>query len=367
MERRTSKDQSPADAVAASSPLGAYTYAAIGSLAALGAAAAAWFLYRRRRDASSSSAAAGVAGESALSPDAPVALVAGRKPVLVRLRSKRSETHNTRRLVFELASPQQSLGLPVGHHIAVHARPAGLPHDEDTVVRSYTPISPLNTRGQFELLIKVYPRGVLTQHLDAVPVGGTIAITGPHGSYIHAAVRTASRHIGLVCGGTGITPLYQVLLAEMEAAAAAAAGRPNSDSDSPASSAERLLPLSLDDGPELSFLSANVAEDDVLLRPELEAAARAHPLRCRVHFTIDALASASSASAAAAVVASSSSSSSWPYSVGRISPALLQAHLRPPAADHTVLVCGPPGFMKAVEGYLKSLGHAPERIITFGY
>jgi hypothetical protein len=68
-----------------------------------------------------------------------------------KLVSKTIVTHNTRLFRFALPSPAHSLGLAVGHHVNVHAK-----INADTEIRSYTPITSIDTLGFFDLLIKVY-------------------------------------------------------------------------------------------------------------------------------------------------------------------------------------------------------------------
>lgn len=85
-------------------------------------------------------------------------------------------THDTRRFRFALPSEKHRLGMPIGHHIYIHAQIHGA-----LVVRPYTPITlDQDTRGYFDLLVKIYralenPKfpegGKMTQYLDALEVG----------------------------------------------------------------------------------------------------------------------------------------------------------------------------------------------------
>ena len=59
-----------------------------------------------------------------------------------------------------------------------------------------------------------------------------------------------ARHISMIAGGTGITPMYQVIQAVLKKA---------------------------EDATQLSLLYANVSPDDILLREELDALVAAHP------------------------------------------------------------------------------------------
>jgi cytochrome-b5 reductase len=106
---------------------------------------------------------------------------------------------NVYRMVFALPGADAVLGLPTGQHIALQAVIGGR-----NVARSYTPISNNSDLGRIELLIKVYPQGLMTQHLANMRVGETIDVRGPKGSMQYGP--TYAKHIGMVAGGSGITP-----------------------------------------------------------------------------------------------------------------------------------------------------------------
>lgn len=105
------------------------------------------------------------------------------------------------RLIYALPYPDAVLGLPTGQHIALQA-PLG-PGGKN-VARSYTPISNNSDLGRIELLIKVYPQGLMTQHLAGMKIGETIDIRGPKGSMQYSAAY--AKRIGMIAGGSGITP-----------------------------------------------------------------------------------------------------------------------------------------------------------------
>ena len=71
-------------------------------------------------------------------------------PVDCRLVFKEYEANDVLRLRFALPYPEQRLGLAVGLHLGLRAKINGR-----TVMRSYTPVSDPETRGVFELLVKV--------------------------------------------------------------------------------------------------------------------------------------------------------------------------------------------------------------------
>lgn len=93
-------------------------------------------------------------------------------------------SHNSRIFRFALPTPSHILGLPVGKHVQVRIADAS----GGGIARPYTPISTNEDRGWFELLIRVYGKGedpahpvggVLSQHLDALEIGGEVEVKGP--------------------------------------------------------------------------------------------------------------------------------------------------------------------------------------------
>jgi nitrate reductase (NAD(P)H) len=115
------------------------------------------------------------------------------------------------------------MGLNVGGHIFFHIKVGG-----DTVSRKYTPVSPVNKKGVVEFVIKVYkptdefPKGgVMSQHLDSMKVGEKLKMEGPkgmlyyfgNGNFELRKKLIKKTKIGLIAGGTGITPCYQIIQA----------------------------------------------------------------------------------------------------------------------------------------------------------
>ena len=131
-------------------------------------------------------------------------------------------SHDTRLFRFALPTKDHVLGLPVGGHFFVSAR-----INDEPVMRAYTPTSGDDEVGFFDLVIKVYfkdvhPKfpegGKMSQYLESLSIGDTIEVKGPIGHFeylgngrvkIHKDMRPVT-HLGFICGGTGITPAYQV-------------------------------------------------------------------------------------------------------------------------------------------------------------
>ncbi|KAF8430397.1 hypothetical protein EV426DRAFT_556759 [Tirmania nivea] len=260
-----------------------------------------------------------------------------------KLISKEIVSHDTILLRFALDHPDQLLGLPVGQHIMIKTPSGGKP-----VIRAYTPIS--HTVGSFDLLIKVYRDlglpgyrgGVMSQALDLLAPGVDIVqVKGPVGrfTYLPSIERGeqgpnvnfagASRKITkflMVCAGTGITPIYQVL----EAVAA----------EGPAS-------------PVRCFVAyGNRNEDDMLCRKELDAILRIPGVNERVKL-IHTL----SGNKSDGLVATSAGAE---VHTGRVSLELVQEGYNWLTADGVarvegdmmVLACGPEGMEEGVKTWV---------------
>ena len=78
-------------------------------------------------------------------------------------------------------------------------------------MRSYTPISSDVHPGYFDLMIKSYPQGNISRHLGTLKVGDTMKVKGPRGAMVYEP--NMVRAFGMIAGGTGITPMLQIIRA----------------------------------------------------------------------------------------------------------------------------------------------------------
>lgn len=157
---------------------------------------------------------------------------------------------------FGLPKPTDILGLPIGQHISLGAM---LPGQDKEVVRSYTPISSDSQPGHFDLLIKAYPTGNISKHVAGLAVGDVLRVKGPKGAMVYAP--NMVRRFGMIAGGTGITPMLQVVRAIVRGRAAG-------------------------DRTEVDLLFANVNAEDILLKEELDSLAR-QDSGFRVHYVLN--------------------------------------------------------------------------------
>lgn len=148
----------------------------------------------------------------------------------VRLIRKKKLTHDTYELTFRIPE-DKSFGLRTGEHITIYsANPNKLWNGlddletESIIKRKYTPTE-IN-KGYFKLAIKEYKPsdtypdgGKMSQILAKLKVNDTIIISGPngHNTYLgHGRIMVHNKmiettHIYMICAGTGLTPMYNIL------------------------------------------------------------------------------------------------------------------------------------------------------------
>jgi len=80
---------------------------------------------------------------------------------------------------FGLPTKDTLLGLPIGQHITFKAKDG----DGKAFFRPYTPTTDDDTPGHVDFVIKVYPEGKMSQHLDKMEVGQAMLFKGPKGRY----------------------------------------------------------------------------------------------------------------------------------------------------------------------------------------
>ncbi|KAI8023738.1 NADH-cytochrome b5 reductase-like protein [Camellia lanceoleosa] len=247
-----------------------------------------------------------------------------------KLQDRAKVSHNTHLFRFSF-DPTANLGLDVASCIITRA-PLGQDAEGKTkyVIRPYTPISDPDSKGYFDLLIKVYPDGKMSQHFASLKPGDVVEVKGPIEKLRYSP--NMKKHIGMIAGGTGITPMLQVIEAILK---------------------------NPEDNTQVSLLYANVSPDDILLKQKLDVLAASHP-NLKIFYTVD------------------KPSNNWNGGTGYISKDMAIKGLPGPSDDTLILVCGPPGMMNhisgdkakdysqgEVSGLLKELGYTEQMVYKF--
>lgn len=161
-------------------------------------------------------------------------------------------SHNVALYKFSLPRPNSILGLPIGQHISIAATIGG-----KEIVRSYTPTSSDNDLGYFNLLVKSYPTGNISKHLAGLKIGQTIRARGPKGQFVYSP--NMVRAFVMIAGGTGITPMLQIV---------------------------RAVTGNAEDKTQIDLIFANVSKEDILLKEDLDDLAAKHA-NFRVHYVLN--------------------------------------------------------------------------------
>jgi cytochrome-b5 reductase len=273
-------------------------------------------------------------GTAAAAGDAPPAALSPKEFREFAVQKTKRISPNTVLIRFALPSPDHVLGLTAISCLSIEAD-----IDGQTVSRPYTPISTRTQRGHADFVVKAYPPrddgkpGGMGAHINSLQPGDTVRMKGPWKKLDYEP--NQHKEIGMVAGGTGLTPMLQVI--------------------------QEVL-YDPRDATRVTLLLANRSEQDILLRDRLDALAELYPDQFRVVHTID------------------QGSPGWQGETGHVNAAMVRKHLPAPAGDGSVriMVCGPPPMMNAVcgpkgpkktqgelSGVLKDVGYTIEEVFKF--
>ncbi|PVU97835.1 hypothetical protein BB561_000304 [Smittium simulii] len=231
-----------------------------------------------------------------------------------QLISKTQMNSNTFHFIFDLKNKDAVLGLGLGQCIVIRAKN---PIDGKLVTRSYTPISRLDATGKVELLIKVYPKGIVTNVMKNMEIGDSIEMRGPKGNFSYTP-NTLSK-ILMIAGGSGITPMYQVI---------------NEIIRDPT------------DKTKITLLYANIAHADILLHKELDELAEMFSERLEICYVLE------------------KEPENWNGEVGFITKDIITKYTEKVVSNTKALLCGPLPMIKAMETHLVDIGFEPAKIIS---
>ncbi len=242
-----------------------------------------------------------------MSPE-PITRIKSKTPVLYELTAIHQDTHDTKTFCFALPD-DATLDMLPGDHLYVHAT-----IDGKAVKRPYTPSSMPGITGYFDLTVKRYATGLISKYLHDREVGDKVLMSGPNpgGHWVDGM----AKKVGLVAGGTGITPMISIIRWILA----------------------RSLPV------ELFLVYANKAEADIIFREEWDEDVREHASFHCYHVLEQPPAG-------------------WSQGTGRITEDILRRQLPPPGPDTVIFLCGPLPMVDALESTLKTIGHSEQAVI----
>ncbi|KAI5807608.1 hypothetical protein DFH27DRAFT_327571 [Peziza echinospora] len=239
-------------------------------------------------------------------------------------------TPDTKRFRFALPEENSVSGLKIASALLTKYKG---PNDAKPTLRPYTPVSDEDDRGYLDLLVKRYENGPMSEHFHSMEINQRLDFKGPLPKYEWTPNK--HEHIALIAGGTGITPMYQLI---------------------------RAIFKNPEDKTKVTLVYGNRSENDIILKKELERLENTYPQRFKAFYVLD----------------KKPADSNWAVE-GYVNKELLKTVLpEPKSTNLKIFVCGPPGMYKAisgnkispkdqgeVEGILKELGYTKEEVYKF--
>jgi len=248
------------------------------------------------------------------------------------LHAKKRLSADTIIFTFTLEHPEQTLGLPVGQHLMIRLRD---PVEREAIIRPYTPISEITRKGHLDVLIKLYldPKtggdkgGKMSKAMNALSIGHGVDFKGPIGKFTYLGKGTCAvngkekrvRRFVMICGGSGITPIFQVFRTVMR------------DKDDPTT---------------CTVLNGNRLVEDILCKEDLDALLEGNEDRGKIIYTL------------------TKAPDEWQGPRGRINGELVQKHCKC-HSETMVLICGPEALEKSIHVALKDQGWSDDQILFF--
>ncbi|KAI9367732.1 hypothetical protein BJX61DRAFT_537825 [Aspergillus egyptiacus] len=226
-------------------------------------------------------------------PRAPV--TKSNRTQFLKLMGRQPIAPNVYRLQLQIPEGM-AMTVGLGQHLKILADIGG-----SLLQRSYTPVSELTEKRTIELVVKVYPQGRMGSYLRNLPLHSTVSVRGPFGRY---SPNPAWESLACVAGGTGISPIYQVMREWTG---------------------------------EVTLLYGSESWEEILLREELDALTRRFPGRIKVHYVLG------------------QPPAGWNGLSGWITPKMMEQFLPAPSRSTGFLMCGPEGMVRAIRGHFEAI------------
>jgi len=159
----------------------------------------------------------------------------------------------------------------------------------------------------------------MSSYLNSVSIGASVLLNiNPLGSY--AYVPNKWEYIGMMAGGTGLTPMFQII---------------------------NYIFFNTEDKTKISFIFGNSTEQDIILKDTLNGLKERYPERFSIYYTL------------------TYPTANWTGGQGHISKEMVQEHMPSPDANYAILLSGTASFLSTIKHYLENLQYKPHRIFRF--
>jgi ferredoxin-NADP reductase len=195
-----------------------------------------------------------------------------------------------------------------------------LPVGAEVLRRAYSASSDARDTERVAVTVKRVTGGVVSNHVnDHVREGDLLQVLGPSGSFVAPASGEDERHLVLLAGGSGITPMMSIARTT----------------------------LATEPKTRITLVYGNRGEGDIIFRASLDELARAHGARFTVRHVL------------------SDPPAGWTGGVGMLEERVVHAELDACGAlgDARFFLCGPEPMMRASRAALRARGVTDDRIL----
>lgn len=219
----------------------------------------------------------------------------------LKLKSFKDVSHDSREFTFALPSENHVSGLETASLLLAKF----INKNGNPVIRPYTPVSTDDHRGEVIFVIKKYPNSKFGSHVFGLSENDTVSFKGPIQKW--KWVPNVYDSITLIGGGSGITPLFQLLQK--------VANDPT-------------------DNTKVHLIYGSQSTNDILLKNEIDSLVAKKPNNLKVDYFVDKVEGATTET----------------VHQGYISKDFLKSSIPSPNDKTHVFVCGPAGLYKAISG-----------------
>ncbi|KAI8333597.1 hypothetical protein BC941DRAFT_357815 [Chlamydoabsidia padenii] len=234
--------------------------------------------------------------------------------------------HDTSLFRFQLDSENDVSGLHTASCVITRYPITKKDGTPGFIIRPYTPTSKEETQGHVDFIVKNYPQGKMSKHIHNLKIGDVLEIKGPITKYNWD--ENVKDNVGMIAGGTGITPMLQVIRRIFD-------------------------PAHNNKTTKVTLIFGNRTEEDILLKEELDGYAKAYPDRFKVVYALDKTPAA------------------WNGIDGYVTKDDIKEHLPAPTTESSVIfVCGPDPLLASIAGPKnpdKSQGEVAGLLKDLGY